>query len=522
MSPLFGGFLHLLKVTLLSGSLYLIMLFFWFTYGQDFVTIDESLYLAWSVRWASGNYYVYPLYGDKIFFFFLVSIFFRLFGVSLEVVRWVVHLFGIGLLVTTYYIGKDVYSERIGILAMLILMFSGFFQFLTYYALTDIPSVFFFAATILFFLKAFKNKSKRYSFLGSLFFVLGIFSRVSYFAVFPIIGILGLKRVAKKEITVREILKLTGSALIVPLSALVIALLVYREFVFNALQLGLLLYGKEMFSGEFLKERFTSLLGLKYDVKTLSFLIKTLLFPQLRDESLPGVITYLLREIIFPGPIEWPSLAINRYFEIERWILLIIFLLSLLYRRTRSFDMLAWIVTYGFIWLVFSPSFGRIHVTEVSDRYLYPLIPAIYIQFSRLIFLFSDKIRALQGGISSFDYAIRAFKNKKLFVPATAVLLGLAIWRVVNLSIILICGAISVLVFLKIGKEKGKLIFVLASLVTIFLVISNFLIQIQFLNAFFYSPPIQEVSYAIPSDLLTHEKIGRIEEGIWAKMSYAQ
>ncbi|MFQ6127025.1 MAG: ArnT family glycosyltransferase [Candidatus Heimdallarchaeota archaeon] len=526
MPPRFGGFLHLSKVTFLSGSLYLILLFFWFVYGQDFVTIDEAVYLAWSVRWASGDYYVYPLYGDKIFFFYIVSIFFRLFGVSLEVARWAVHLFGVGLLVTTYYIGKEVYSKRVGILAMLILMFSGFFQFLSYYALTDIPSAFFFAATIFFFLKAFKNKTKakRYSFLGGLFCVLGAFSRVSYFAVFPIVGILGLKRVVRKEIAPRETLKLIGSALIVPLSAVVIALLWYRGFVFDALRLGLLPFGKEALNGVFLRERFASLLGLRQDVTTLSALIKTLLFPRLIDESLPGALRYLIREILFPGSFEGPSLAINRYYEIERWILLTVFLLSLLYRRTRSFDMLAWIVTYGFVWLVLSPSFVRIHVTEVSDRYLYPLIPAIYIQFARLIFLFLDKIRALQGGISSFDYAIRAVKNTKLFVPVTATLLGLAIWQKINLSMSLICGAISVLVFLKVGKgtrDKGSLTFVLASLATMFLVISNFSTQIQFLNAFFYSPPIQEVSYGIPPDLLSHEEIGRFEEGIWAKMSYA-
>ncbi|MFX0196816.1 MAG: ArnT family glycosyltransferase, partial [Candidatus Hodarchaeota archaeon] len=208
MSPLFGDLLHLFKVTLLSGSLYLVMLFFWFDTGRNFLTIDEALYLSWGIKWASGDYYIYPLYGDRIIFFFLVSTFFRLFGVSLEVGRWVVHLFGVGLLVITYYIGKEVYSERVGILAMLILMFSGFFQLLSYYALTDIPSVFFFAVTIFFFIKAFKYKSQRASFLGGLFCVLGVFSKLSFFAVFPIVGIIGLKRLARKELTLRETRKL--------------------------------------------------------------------------------------------------------------------------------------------------------------------------------------------------------------------------------------------------------------------------------------------------------------------------
>jgi len=135
-----------------------------------------------------------------------------------------------------------------------------------------------------------------------------------------------------------------------------------------------------------------------------------------------------------------------------------------------------------------------------------------------------DKIHALQGGVSYFDYAIRAFKNKKLFMPPTAVLLGLVIWRAANINMILICGVISILVFLKVGKEqgeKGRLILILASLATIFLVISNLSLQIRLLNAFVYPSPIQEISYAIPSDLLAHEEIGRFEEGIWGKISYA-
>ena len=524
MSPLIRDFLHLLKVSLLSGTLYLVMLFFWFDTGQNFLSIDEALYLSWGVKWASGDYYIYPLYGNKILYFFLVSIFFRLFGVSLEVGRWVVHLFGVGLLVITYYIGKEVYGERVGILAMLILMFSGFFQFLSYYALTDIPSVFFFAATIFFFMKAFKYKNHRASFWGGLFCVLGVFSRESFPVVFPIVGILGLKRLARKELTLRETRKLITSALIVPLCALGIALLMNREFFFDALRQGFLVYIKDVFSGEFFRERFYSLLGLRTDIKTLSYLIKTWLFPNLWDKSLYGALKYLINEIIFSGPFISPYQAILHYYEIERWILFTVFLLSLLYRRTRSFDILAWIVTYSFIWLVLSPVSVRIHVPEVSDRYLYPLIPAIYIQFSCLIVLFLDKIRALQGGVSSFDYAIRAFKNKKLFVPLTTALLGLVIWRVANLSMILICGAISVLVFLKVGKEKGdkgRVTLILASLAIIFLVISNLSLQIRLLNAFAYPSPIQEISYAIPSDLLSHEEIGRFEEGIWGKLSYA-
>ncbi|MFQ5820990.1 MAG: ArnT family glycosyltransferase, partial [Candidatus Heimdallarchaeota archaeon] len=523
MSPLFGDLLHLLKVTLLSGSLYLVMLFFWFDTGRNFLTIDEALYLSWGVRWASGDYFIYPLYGDRILYFFIVSTFFRLFGVSLEVGRWVVHLFGVGLLVITYYIGKEVYGERVGILAMLILMFSGFFQLLSYYALTDIPSVFFFAATIFFFMKAFKYKNQRASFWGGLFCVLGVFSRLSYFAVFPIVGILWLKRLVRKELTLRETRKLITSALIVPLSAVVIVLLTYPDLFFDALRLGLVPFAKEATSGEFLRERMASLFGLRQNVTTLSFLLRTLLFPNLGEESLRGVLTYIMNEIVFPKPL-WVSQIIDQYYEIERWILLTVFLLSLLYRRTRSFDLLAWIVTYGFIWLILAPSVGRIYIVEISDRYLYPLIPAIYIQFSCLIFLFLDKIRALQGGVSSFDYAIRAFKNKKLFMPLTAALLGLAIWRAANLSLILICGAISVLVFLKVGKErgeKGRVTLILASLATLFLIISNFSLQIQFLNAFFYSSPIQEVSYGIPGDLLAHEEIGQFEEGIWGKLSYA-
>ena len=524
MSPLFRDFLHLLKVTFLSGSLYLVMLFFWFDAGRNFLSIDEALYLSWGIKWASEDYYIYSLYGNKILYFFIVSLFFRLFGVSLEVGRWVVHLFGIGLLVTTYYIGKEVYSERVGILAMLILMFSGFFQFLSYYALTDIPSVFFFAATVFFFIKAFKNKNQRASFWGGLFCVLGLFSRESYFAVFPIVGILGLKRLARKELTLQETRKLIGSALIVPLSAIGIVLLRFRELLFDALRRGFVVYIKEVFSGVFFRERFYSLLGLRYDIKTLSYLIKTLLFNNLWDKSLYGTSKYLINEIILSGPFTSPYQAILQYYEIERWILLTVFLLSLLYKRTRSFDILAWIVTYGFIWLVLSPASVRIHTPEVSDRYLYPLIPAIYIQFSRLIFLFLDKIRALQGGVSSLDYAIRAFKNKKLFVPPIAVLMGLVIWRAANLSMILICGVISVLVFLKVGKEqgeKGRITLVFASLAIIFLIISNLSLQIRLLNAFVYPSPIQEISYAIPADLLAHEEISRFEEGIWVKMSYA-
>ncbi|MFQ6126981.1 MAG: ArnT family glycosyltransferase [Candidatus Heimdallarchaeota archaeon] len=524
MPSLFGDFLHLLKVTLLSGSLYLVMLFFWFDAGQNFLSIDEALYLSWGARWAAGDFYIYPLYGDRIFFFFLVSLFFRLFGVSLGVGRWAVHLFGVGLLVTTYYIGKEVYSERVGVLAMLILMFSGFFQFLSYYALTDIPSVFFFAATIFCFMKAFKYKSRWASFWGGLFCVLGVFSKLSYFAVFPIVGILGLKRLARKELTLHETRKVITSALVAPLCAVGIALLLYPEFFFDALRLGFTVYIKEVFSGTFLRERLYSLLGLRKDIKTLSYLIKMWLFNNLWDKSLYGTINYLINEIILAGPFISPYQTILQYYEIERWNLLTIFLLSLLYRRTRSFDMLAWIVIYGFIWLVLSPASMRLHVPEVSDRYLYPLIPAVYIQFSRLIFLFLDKIRALQGGVSSFDYAIRAFKNKKLFVPLTAVLLGIVIWQVVNLNMILICGAISTVVFLKVGKkkgEKGRLTFILVSMVTIFLIISNLSLQIRLLNAFIYPSPIQEISYAIPGDLLAHEEIGQFEEGIWVKMSYA-
>jgi len=483
------------------------MLFFWFSYAKNVVTPDETGYFAWAEEWASGEYRVLRLYGDRTVVIFLLSLTFRLFGVNINVGRWLIHSFGIGLMAVTYFLGKEVYDRRVGILAMLILTFSGFFLFLSYFGLTDIPSTFFFVCTILFFRKAFESKDMRYSILGGLFFLIGPLTKISYMVVIPIVFIMWLKRTVKKELSLNESLKIAGSSFILPIFAVLLVFVLYSGFIVTTLNRGIVLFASEILDPEFLRDRLRNLIWKSGE---------GLLGP---SDTHPTSLSNLVRVLLFPQEYEGPGEQIYfQYYLVERWMWLVIICLSLLFRRTRKFDLLAWIIGYLFVWLVLTPSAGSIHVAEISDRYLYPILPAIYIQFARLVILALDEIRTLMGK-PVLDLLLDISKKKKVFLylPSMIVLFGLVITQnSSNLSPLLIGWGICLLIFFRVArKEKVNLTVIVASVTVIFLILSNLIVQIRITDTFAPSTVYRETTWMFPPDMLGHEKINAFEEGAW-------
>jgi hypothetical protein len=132
---------------------------------------DEAEYMNLARRFAFGSYYMVDP-ARQVLFSFITSIFFRISNTELLprlflVVLSVASIFGV------YYLGKEMYDKKVGLIAGLFMSVFYMNMFFTYRLINDVPSLAFFTFSAYFFYKYFKTNSKKMLYLASIMIGIG-------------------------------------------------------------------------------------------------------------------------------------------------------------------------------------------------------------------------------------------------------------------------------------------------------------------------------------------------------------
>lgn len=155
-----SSFRHTIFLSALAGLLFFFGLGsrdFWAPVEPRYGEIVRVMFISgeWIVPTVNGD-----LYTDKpILYFWLALLASKIFGsVSEWTVRWPAALGGVGFVVTTYFIGRDFFSARVGLFASIILATSMRVIWESRWAHLDALFCFFFALTIYFGARALLRK----------------------------------------------------------------------------------------------------------------------------------------------------------------------------------------------------------------------------------------------------------------------------------------------------------------------------------------------------------------------------
>ncbi|MCK5669494.1 MAG: glycosyltransferase family 39 protein, partial [Gammaproteobacteria bacterium] len=155
--------------TLRLGSLVAIcgMLFFAFLGVRDIWDIDEGMHAAIAQTMLLSGDWVTPIFNGEAFFDkpvlfnWLNAISFKLFGFTEFAARLPAALAGLGSVILAWQLGRQLYGERAGFLAGLILATSLEFMILSRVVQYDIPFTFFVTLTLFCFANGVIDESKR-------------------------------------------------------------------------------------------------------------------------------------------------------------------------------------------------------------------------------------------------------------------------------------------------------------------------------------------------------------------------
>lgn len=177
---------------------------------NDIWTPNESFY-AEAVRemFESGNFleifYNYePRYNKPPLTYWLIASSSAIFGLNEFAIRLPIVLMAIGSIWFTYLIGRQLYGNKGGLYAMMMMAFSVQLLAVKQYASPEIPLTFFFTLTMYYFLKGFELRKSKYMILA--FVVLGLTVLTKGFPyIIVIAGILGLYVLLKGPFTMSRI-----------------------------------------------------------------------------------------------------------------------------------------------------------------------------------------------------------------------------------------------------------------------------------------------------------------------------
>ncbi|MBO3698539.1 glycosyltransferase family 39 protein [Roseivirga sp. E12] len=164
---------------------------------NDIWTPNESFY-AEAVRemFESGNFleifYNYePRYNKPPLTYWLIATSSSIFGLNEFAIRLPIVLMALGSIWFTYLIGRQLYGNKGGLYAMIMMAFSVQLLAVKQYASPEIPLTFFFTLTMYYFLKGFELKKGKYMILA--FAILGLTVLTKGFPYIIVIGgIIGL------------------------------------------------------------------------------------------------------------------------------------------------------------------------------------------------------------------------------------------------------------------------------------------------------------------------------------------
>ncbi len=169
-----------------------IFIFFWNIWLNDLWIPNEAFY-GEAAREILENknpfdiFYNYePRFNKPPMTYYLVAISFLIFGISEFAARLPIVLSALGSIFFTYKIGKELYSQKVGLASAAVMAFSFQFAINSRYASPEIPLTFFFTGTLYFFIVGYRRKDWKYILISYIFLGLTVLTKG-----FPYIIVIG-------------------------------------------------------------------------------------------------------------------------------------------------------------------------------------------------------------------------------------------------------------------------------------------------------------------------------------------
>ena len=157
---------------------------------------DEKTYSQWAFHMVKSGDYLTPwAFGELAMWIakpplimWLMSLAYQVFGVNNFALRFVSPVFGVLSLIFVFYLGKKLHNLYVGLLSALVLgTFTTFYVFARH-AMTDVPFLFFFVASIYFLILSEKTENtNRYVALSGLFFGLALMTKQIQALLIPLV-----------------------------------------------------------------------------------------------------------------------------------------------------------------------------------------------------------------------------------------------------------------------------------------------------------------------------------------------
>jgi len=150
---------------------------------------DEAEYFMLARHWAGLSPHMGYLFDPVRQFLnpLLMSVFFRITGVNEFLPRLLILILSIGSVLGTYYLGKEMFDKKIGLLSSFFMSVFWVNLFFSFRVLVDMHSLAFFTFSAFFFYKYFKNNKPKDLYLASLLIGVGTLFKLSTAFLLPAI-----------------------------------------------------------------------------------------------------------------------------------------------------------------------------------------------------------------------------------------------------------------------------------------------------------------------------------------------
>jgi len=212
----------LMLLVLAIYKLYYLML----TWNQP-LWFDEAVYLVSSWTYGGVNTF-WGIEAVRPPLFPLILTPFALIGLEETFARIFCFLSGIFSVFILYLLGKDMFDNKIALLASFMLAFFWSFNFWSYRVLVDVPLTLLVLITFYVFIKANNSAGKKYYLLTGLFLGLSFLMK---FTTLMIAGIIGLTMLFKKQSS-RDLLK-NSLCVLIPLILIIGGFLIFQDITYG-------------------------------------------------------------------------------------------------------------------------------------------------------------------------------------------------------------------------------------------------------------------------------------------------
>lgn len=356
-----------LTVDFLIASVLVVIAFIlrWINYAEVSAYPDEFYYSAFSYSIISEGWSwpVRFMVAQPPLFPYILSILTCFFGGGLEVFRMVSVIFGSLTIWIMYFLGKELFDRRVGVLSAVLLTFSGFHILYSKIAMLEAILIFFSLAFIYYFSKSLKRKNDfKSSFFCGIFFGLACITKLYALLLFAVFFIT-LLWVKKNIRTVFE-----KQFLLILLTSIAILLPVWIDLYLNNVNP---IYW-QLFQSSIIGGGIVSL-------KTKSYGIIDLLI-----RGFKGYIDLII-DGSRPAALSLPWLSILYYITSFLFVLTVLYYIYLELKGKSHASVL-------FIFFIIFNTFFA-YFSKRNEYYLLSTLPVFILMLSSVIFSFSDMIK---------------------------------------------------------------------------------------------------------------------------------